>query len=474
MDPLSMAASIIGVLQLTAEVVKYINSATGATKERKHLREEVRACESILQLLKDEADDSEEGKAWSETIQALESPGAPLGRLHIALGRVAAKLQPKERIKKVLADLKWPFNEQEIKEILTTIEREKSLLELAMTNNSRKLLQEIKRTSNDNARQIMELVQTLTASSRENKDQVSELKDNLVLIHNSQDHLNEGLGELHRREEDRKLLEKQAIILDWLTPTDYAAQQNDYVHRRQPGTGQWLLDAAEFDMWLETEGQTLFCPGIPGAGKTILASVVIDELTSRFQRQNIGIAYTFCNFRRQNDQSVENLVASLLKQLIRGRPSLPDDVKSLYEGHKERGRRPSLDEITKALLSVGAMYSRVFVIVDALDECQTSDGCRTKFLTAIFKVQAGIRANVFATSRHIPDIAERFTKSISLEIRANPEDVQKYIDGNLFRLPGFVSNSLDLQEELKANIIQSVQGMYVDSISTKMRSTHIC
>lgn len=55
MDGLSAAASVIAVLWLSSEVVKYINAAAGATKERRRLREAVRACGSVLQQLKDEA-----------------------------------------------------------------------------------------------------------------------------------------------------------------------------------------------------------------------------------------------------------------------------------------------------------------------------------------------------------------------------------------------------------------------------------
>ena len=72
MDPLSTTVSVIAVLQLS-EVVKYIDSAAGATKERKRLREELRACETILQQVKDKADDLEESKAWSGTIKALKA-----------------------------------------------------------------------------------------------------------------------------------------------------------------------------------------------------------------------------------------------------------------------------------------------------------------------------------------------------------------------------------------------------------------
>ncbi|KAH8728256.1 WD domain-containing protein, partial [Phaeosphaeriaceae sp. PMI808] len=41
-------------------------------------------------------------------------------------------------------------------------------------------------------------------------------------------------------------------ILDWLTPVNYGPQHSDYINRRQPGTGQWLLDSAQFKAWVET------------------------------------------------------------------------------------------------------------------------------------------------------------------------------------------------------------------------------
>src|ERR1700733_3943383 len=65
---------------------------------------------------------------------------------------------------------------------------------------------------------------------------------------------------------------------------NYASQQNDFIARRQEGTGQWLLDSGEYQTWLQSAKKTLFCPGIPGAGKTILAAIAIDNLTARFQK----------------------------------------------------------------------------------------------------------------------------------------------------------------------------------------------
>ena len=163
--------------------------------------------------------------------------------------------------------------------------------------------------------------------------------------------------------------QEHKTILDWLTPIDFVSQQNDFIARRQEGTGIWLLDSTEYQSWRETKEQTLFCPGIPGAGKTIITSIVVEELTTRFRNnKSVGITYIYCNFRRQDEQKIYDLLASLLKQLAESQPSLPSTVKELYNRHKTKRTRPSLEEISRSLQAVTTLYSRVFIIVDALDE----------------------------------------------------------------------------------------------------------
>lgn len=251
-------------------------------------------------------------------------------------------------------------------------------------------------------------------------------------------------------------------ILNWITPTDYGSQQTDYLRRRQQETGQWFLGSAEFQAWLKESKQTLFCPGIPGAGKTILTSIVVEELISRFQNsESIGVAYVYCNFKRQREQRAEDLLASLLKQLARGRSSLPDHVRFLYDKHRVKQTRPSLDEISRTVHSIAAIYSRIFIIIDALDECQVSEGCRTRFLDKIFDLQDKCGISIFATSRFIPEILEKFKGSVSLEIRGSAEDVRRYVDGHISQLPSFVGRNPDMKEEVASGIVKAVDGMYV-------------
>ena len=255
-------------------------------------------------------------------------------------------------------------------------------------------------------------------------------------------------------------LDGRLAVLDWITPINSALQQGDFFSLRQAGTGQWLLGSTKYQEWANTVKQTLFCPGIPGAGKTILTSIVVEELVTRAKNgRSIGVAYLYCNFRRQDEQKAEGLFASLVKQLTRSLNSLPDSVKSLYKDHRDKKTRPSFDELSKTLQSVAALYSRVFVVIDALDECHVAD--RARLLPEIFKLQAKCGANVFATARPIPEIIYEFKGAISLEIRASENDVRRYVDGHISLLPSFVRHSLGLQEEIKTGITEAVDGMYV-------------
>ncbi|KAH6844808.1 hypothetical protein B0I37DRAFT_312184, partial [Chaetomium sp. MPI-CAGE-AT-0009] len=195
--------------------------------------------------------------------------------------------------------------------------------------------------------------------------------------------------------------------------------------------------------------QTVFCPGMPGAGKTILAAVVIDNVASRFsQDPSAGVAYIYFNFWQQDRQSVEDLFASLLKQLTQRQPSLPDKLRKLSDQHQRKGTRPSVDEILDMLHWTIGERSRVFIIVDALDECPTAGGCRAAFLTALLELRK-YGANVLATSRSIPEITEKFDLDTWLEIRARDEDITKFVDAQVSQWGS------DLLKSMRAEVTES-------------------
>ncbi|KAF3205365.1 hypothetical protein TWF106_001130 [Orbilia oligospora] len=275
------------------------------------------------------------------------------------------------------------------------------------------------------------------------------------------------------REEDLK-------VLDWLTHVDYGPRQSDIFRNRQPNTGIWFLNSPEYQSWFSgQEKQILFCPGIPGAGKTVLTSIVVDHLTAWFSDdETVGVAYTYCNFKETHEQKLEHLLSSLLKQLAQTRPSLPEAVRRLHTRHRSSRTRSLHDELVGALHSVAVIYSRVFIIVDALDECQEDDDCRTKFISELLKLHD--RANgvkLFITSRPIPEIETEFLGNPTKVIRACDEDVQKYLIDK-------VSNSKNIKvkecgDMVVTGILEAVDGMfllaklYFQSVSTKTTTKKI-
>jgi len=260
------------------------------------------------------------------------------------------------------------------------------------------------------------------------------------------------------------LREEDKLILDWLTKTTYGPKQTDNFSRRQKGTGRWLLESDEFLKWRVETKQTLFCTGMPGAGKTVLTSTVVNDLSTMFRNDDsVGIAYLYCEFNRQNDQKAIDLLLSLLRQLIQRRPPVPENLKSLYEQHSKDDTKPSFGEVSQILEFIVHTYSRAFIIIDALDECQVSEGGRNKFLSEIFDLQTKTGVNVFATSRPIPDIIHEFgkQKGISLPVRASDEDIRTYLDPRMLELPLFVRRSPSLQEKIKTAVLEAADGMYV-------------
>lgn len=243
---------------------------------------------------------------------------------------------------------------------------------------------------------------------------------------------------------------------------DYALQHHDYMTKCEPGTGQSLLVSKEVEDWLDQKKKTLFCSGIPGAGKTFQMSVLVSSLLYKFQENNAAsVIFLYCNYQRQQEQKAEHLIANLIKQLCRNmnKSALPIQVQELYNQHKIMGIRPLIKELSEALISIVKSFSRVFIIIDALDECEDNDGSRTRLLDQLFSIQGKTDLNLFATSRPIPSIKKRFEGCLLREICPSRHDVLLFLDNHMSQLPSFVADDVDLQNEIKTSIESAIEGM---------------
>ncbi|KAI1348570.1 hypothetical protein F5Y01DRAFT_306659 [Xylaria sp. FL0043] len=207
--------------------------------------------------------------------------------------------------------------------------------------------------------------------------------------------------------------------LDWLTQQNYGSQHSDNLKTLHPETGEWLLRS-------QPNKQVLYCSGIPGAGKTVMTSKVIQYLESRFSsNEHVGIAYLYCNYARQTEQTIEHFIASLSRQLIQKHLSVSEiprkvskGLDELYCRHKMKKTQPSRAELSAILQSTVAEYSEVFIIIDALDECNTK----------IFQLQQSSMVRIFATSRINSDIASLFHSASHIQIFAHAEDLGNYLE----------------------------------------------
>jgi hypothetical protein len=258
---------------------------------------------------------------------------------------------------------------------------------------------------------------------------------------------------------DTKHNQKHKNILEWLTPVDYDPQQHDIINRRHKGTAQWFLDSPEFKRWLQGSDKTLFCPGIPGAGKTVMAAIAIDHLCRMTQSDNIGIAYLFCSYKAQTDQTALSLFAALLKQLVQSRPDIADPVIRIYEHHTKHRSRPSLDEILRVLQSVCSNYTTVHIVVDALDECTDRYSTRSQLIGKLHELQARIDMRLLFTSRFVPEITQKFKSNTTLEVRASQDDVRRFIAGQIPRLPNCIQRDEELKQIVQIKVADAVDGM---------------
>ncbi|KAE8398441.1 ankyrin repeat-containing domain protein [Aspergillus pseudonomiae] len=108
-------------------------------------------------------------------------------------------------------------------------------------------------------------------------------------------------------------------------------------------------------------------------GGWINISIIVDHLRRELNANNkLGVACVYCNSKDQARQTVDSILASLLLQLAvaRGGP-VDDEVKELRQNDDQKHTHPDVDEVRKVLYHELRRYSKVFLIVDALDELGT-------------------------------------------------------------------------------------------------------
>lgn len=151
MDGISLAASIVAVLQLTSSVVRYINDVNDGQEERLRLRNEISSAYGPLQMLHDRIADEEERAAeyqekgtrsvWLSSVMALAAKRGPLEQYKDVLEALQREkdrfMDPsKRRFNVTMKQLTWPFKRTDIQGYIKVVERQKMMFLLALQNDN--------------------------------------------------------------------------------------------------------------------------------------------------------------------------------------------------------------------------------------------------------------------------------------------------------------------------------------------------
>lgn len=106
---------------------------------------------------------------------------------------------------------------------------------------------------------------------------------------------------------------------------------------------------------------TLWSPGNPGAGKTSLTSIVFEHLTKRHEGQNMAVLIAYCDYRDPRTQSVDSLVAALIKQALQRSSAVTQGTKEMYQRHSKRAF-PSLTDLIETLHAELAQFENFYIL----------------------------------------------------------------------------------------------------------------
>lgn len=132
MDPLSVTASIIAILQVTATLVNYANDVKDAPKDRARFAMEASSLSSLLLNLRYQIEDSKSNEEWYREVILLGVSEGPLDQYNRELKKLQLKVASSKGLVKIGDALWWKFSKEEVASILLRIERLKNLIQIAL------------------------------------------------------------------------------------------------------------------------------------------------------------------------------------------------------------------------------------------------------------------------------------------------------------------------------------------------------
>lgn len=171
-------------------------------------------------------------------------------------------------------------------------------------------------------------------------------------------------------QEQRRRVEERLRMLDRLCKLNYRSQHRRLQRIRLEGTGSWFTEDIKFRTWVESkESGSFACYGIPGSGKTILASCVVDKMSAFFTDMNSAVCYHYCDYSERTSLDITTILGSLARQLLE-RIEIPERVQALIQ--KDEGHKKEPEDLEEILLDVLSSFANVLLVIDGLDELDHS------------------------------------------------------------------------------------------------------
>ena len=441
-DGLSVAASIAGLVSLADIAVnrlyKYIKEAKNAEKEITALTAEITSLYGILNSLRLVASRFE-GEELETTmqIQHIHSCHETLEKIEALLGKDDPRAS-KNTMESFRRKLHWPLSKSETNKLIAEVERHKATLSLAL--------------SADGMSALLKALSQQAEIGTEIQEIAGELRK-------------------HRETEAKVAIDdERQRILEYVGKVDPRVNQATGLKLRQPGTGVWFTDSVEFKNWLSTENAKLWLFGIPGAGKTILTSTIIQEAERPSQEDN-GIAYFFCDYKDTATQDVVSILGALVKQFAMQDEQSFEFLRVFYQQHIPQKAHtlvsagpptpPTAEELHGLIQVMTKSFDNALIIVDALDECAGDRSTVIELLESLNKPGQNKIKTLF-TSRDEYDIRAHLTDYVSVSIAARSSDLRLYVASELevrMRQKKLRIRDQSLKEEIMTRLVEGAEGM---------------
>ena len=190
---------------------------------------------------------------------------------------------------------------------------------------------------------------------------------------------------------------------------------------------------------------------------------MIDSLCDQAGEENIAVAAFYCDFLSQQEQTINNIMGAILKQLV-GREVIAKDIREAFQKAKKEvcGRGPRLAEMMKMLRTTIASLPRVSICIDALDECLPK--CLPELLESLGDIaRESPSTRIFLTGRpHVKEDIQRYlTKAVVIPISPNTDDIRNYLKMRLDRDAEPEAMTNDLRVDIVRTIQENISDMCV-------------